>query len=66
MGHTIVPAAEEILDQEFKVLDQGFVRLVDYMGGDERIAQAARRGRRAQVQGGCQETNVQRIDFIAI
>ena len=42
MGHTIVPAAEEILDQEFKVLDHGFVRLVDYMGGDERIAQAAR------------------------
>lgn len=42
MAHLIVPAAEEILDKEFKVLDHGFVRLVDYMGGDERIAQAAR------------------------
>jgi thymidylate synthase (FAD) len=42
MGHCIVPAAEEILDKEFPVLDKGFVRLVDYMGGDERIVQAAR------------------------
>ena len=33
---------EEILDKEFKVLDKGFVRLVDYMGGDARIVQAAR------------------------
>lgn len=42
MAHVTVAAAEEILDNEFKVLDNGFVRLVDYMGGDERIAQAAR------------------------
>jgi thymidylate synthase (FAD) len=42
MAHVIVPAAEEILDKEFPVLDKGFVRLVDYMGGDERIVQAAR------------------------
>jgi thymidylate synthase (FAD) len=42
MGRCIVPEAEEILDKEFKVLDQGFVRLVDYMGGDQRIVQAAR------------------------
>jgi len=42
MAHIIVPEAEEILDKEFKVLDRGFVRLVDYMGGDERITQAAR------------------------
>ncbi|NCC51115.1 MAG: FAD-dependent thymidylate synthase [Spartobacteria bacterium] len=42
MAHVISPAAEEILDREFKVLDHGFVRLVDYMGGDERIVQAAR------------------------
>lgn len=42
MAHCIVPEAEEILDKEFKVLDHGFVRLVDYMGGDERIVQSAR------------------------
>jgi thymidylate synthase (FAD) len=42
VGHTYVDAAEAILDKEFKVLDEGFVRLVDYMGGDHRIVQAAR------------------------
>src|SRR5690554_6536214 len=36
------PEADELLDQEIKVLDKGFVRLVDYMGGDDRIVQAAR------------------------
>ena len=42
MAHIIVPEAEELLDKEFKVLDHGFVRLVDYLGGDARIVQAAR------------------------
>ena len=42
MAHCVVPAAEEILDKEFPVLDKGFVRLVDYLGSDERIVQAAR------------------------
>lgn len=42
MGHTVVPEAEAILDQEFPVLDRGFVRLVDYMGSDERIVASAR------------------------
>lgn len=42
MAHIINPKAEEILDKEFKVLNHGFVRLVDYMGGDESIVQAAR------------------------
>src|SRR6056297_2346943 len=42
MAHLIVAEAEELLDKEYKVLDHGFVRLVDYMGGDERIVQAAR------------------------
>jgi len=42
MAHCIVPEAEEILDTEFKVHDSGFVRLVDYLGGDARIVQAAR------------------------
>ena len=42
MAHCIVPTAEKILDKEYKVLDKGFVRLVDYLGGDARIVQAAR------------------------
>jgi len=42
MGRIVVEAAEELLDKEIKVLDKGFVRLVDYMGGDQRIVQAAR------------------------
>ena len=42
MARTVVEAAEALIDQEIKVLDHGFVRLVDYMGGDERIVQSAR------------------------
>lgn len=42
MAHCIVPSAEEILDKECRVLDKGFIRLVDYLGGDARIVQAAR------------------------
>lgn len=38
----VVPEIEEILGQPFKVLDDGFVRVVDYMGSDESIVQAAR------------------------
>lgn len=42
MARITVPAAEALLDQSLPVLDHGFVRLVDYMGGDARIVQAAR------------------------
>ena len=42
MGRIVVEAAEELLDKEIPVLDKGFVRLVDYMGGDQRIVQSAR------------------------
>ncbi|MBN2509928.1 MAG: FAD-dependent thymidylate synthase [Spirochaetales bacterium] len=42
MAHCIVAEAEHILDKEFPVLNHGFVRLVDYMGSDARIVQAAR------------------------
>ncbi len=31
-----------MIDKEFKVLDKGFIRLVDYMGSDQAIVQAAR------------------------
>lgn len=37
-----VPAMEEILFEPIKVLDHGFVRVVDYMGDDSAIVQAAR------------------------
>jgi len=33
---------EEILGQEFKLLDHGFVRVVDYMGNDSSVVQGAR------------------------
>ena len=42
MAHCTSPEAEKILDKRFKVLDKGFVRLVDYLGNDQRIVQAAR------------------------
>lgn len=37
-----VDALDEILGVPFPVLDDGFVRVVDYMGSDESIVQAAR------------------------
>src|SRR5438034_7301404 len=37
-----VEALDEILGVPFKVLDDGFVRVVDYMGNDGAIVQAAR------------------------
>ena len=42
MARSTSEQADGILDQSFQVLDKGFVRLVDYMGTDERIVQAAR------------------------
>jgi thymidylate synthase (FAD) len=42
MARMNVPQADELIDRELPVLDKGFVRLVDYLGGDERVVQAAR------------------------
>jgi thymidylate synthase (FAD) len=42
MAHCIIPEAEALLDKKFPVLDKGFVRLLDYLGGDERVVEAAR------------------------
>lgn len=42
MTRVVTPQAEEILDREYQCLNAGFVRLIDYMGGDESIVQAAR------------------------
>jgi thymidylate synthase (FAD) len=36
------PALDEVLGKKFPVLDEGFVRAVDYLGTDESIVQAAR------------------------
>ncbi|MEK6945570.1 MAG: FAD-dependent thymidylate synthase [Nanoarchaeota archaeon] len=41
-GRVTSPGAEEDLGKEFRVLDKGFVRLIDYMGDDSAIVQAAR------------------------
>ncbi len=38
----VVPALEEILHKPLSVLDHGFVRVIDYMGDDSAIVQAAR------------------------
>lgn len=38
----VAPELEEILYQPFEVLDHGFVRVVDYMGNDSSVVQAAR------------------------
>ena len=37
-----VPGLDEILGVPFRVLDDGFVRVIDYMGSDEAVVQAAR------------------------
>ena len=37
-----VPAIEEILYEPYNVLDNGFIRVIDYMGDDSAIVQAAR------------------------
>lgn len=41
MGHLTTPEADLNLDVKVPVLDHGFVSLIDYMGGDQRIAEAA-------------------------
>lgn len=42
MARVTVEDADLLLDKEIGVLNRGFVRLVDYMGGDARIVQSAR------------------------
>jgi thymidylate synthase (FAD) len=42
MPHCIVAEAEAVLDKKIRVLDKGFVRLVDYLGNDDRIVASAR------------------------
>src|SRR2546421_2483695 len=42
IARPVVPELDRILGVPFKVLDDGFIRVVDYMGSDESIVQAAR------------------------
>ncbi|MEA2575758.1 MAG: thymidylate synthase [Chloroflexia bacterium] len=42
MGHITSPTAEQLLDIQLDVPSHGFVRLVDYMGSDQSVVQAAR------------------------
>lgn len=42
LDRCVVPALDEILGKSFPVLDAGFVRVVDYMGDDSAVVQAAR------------------------
>ena len=42
MNVASVPEIDKILGIPFKVLDDGFVRVIDYMGSDSSIVQAAR------------------------
>ena len=36
------PALEKILYKQIPILDHGFIRVIDYMGTDQSIVQAAR------------------------
>jgi thymidylate synthase (FAD) len=42
LERTSVPALEAMLGERIPVLDQGFIRVVDYLGSDQSIVQAAR------------------------
>jgi len=42
MERTSVAELDALIGQEFPILDHGFIRLVDYMGSDQAIVQAAR------------------------
>lgn len=42
ISRIVVPELEAILGQSFPILDNGFIRVIDYMGSDESIVQAAR------------------------
>ncbi|HOP08319.1 MAG TPA: FAD-dependent thymidylate synthase [candidate division Zixibacteria bacterium] len=42
MANDRIKKADALIDKQFNVLDHGFVRLIDYMGSDAAIVQAAR------------------------
>lgn len=42
MAHEYTDTGDAVLDKEYPILDKGYVRLVDYMGGDSSVVRAAR------------------------
>ncbi len=42
MAHIRIKEADDILGYQFKIINHGFVRLIDYMGGDSRILEVAK------------------------
>jgi thymidylate synthase (FAD) len=42
LSRASVQALDDLLGHKFRVLDDGFIRLIDYMGSDQAIVQAAR------------------------
>ncbi len=52
----VSPALEEVLYEPMQVLDHGFVRVIDYMGDDEAIVQAARVSYGAGTKHRCRTT----------
>jgi len=53
-----------LIDKEYKVLDKGFVRLVDYMGSDKSIIQAARVSYNANNKEHTQESDAKLINYL--
>ncbi|UPA19050.1 FAD-dependent thymidylate synthase [Borrelia puertoricensis] len=52
---------EDLLNKEYKVLDKGFIKLVDYMGSDKRILNAARISYRGE---SIRRTDDELIDYL--
>ncbi len=55
-SRVVSPELEKVLYKPFKVLDHGFIRVIDYMGNDSAIVQAAR----VSYGAGTKKTNLDR------
>lgn len=55
-SRVVSPELERVLYKPFKVLDHGFIRVIDYMGNDSAIVQAAR----VSYGAGTKKTNLDR------
>lgn len=53
-----------LLDKEHKVLDKGFIKLIDYMGSDESVVKAARVSYDANNKQHTQEENAKLINYL--
>lgn len=50
LRRTRVPQLEEILGKSFPVLDDGFVRVIDYMGSDKAVVSVPAHGSQRPVR----------------